>query len=447
MPILEFVGQSAQDADFISGNPSRLVNCYREPMLSGGRATHALKSVLGRETVYTFPTAFVRAMTEVEGVLYITGSGSLWSMDTGENFTNLGVIPDDPTATMAGNNGDVTVVADGRYFVWNGTTLTEPTPGAFDDFGSVEFFGNYTILTELNGRQFQWSDIADASTLPGLNFSTADGRDDNLLRSMQINGSLYLFKERSFEVWYLTGEAGASALERAAGGVTDLGLKASGLLVQNQGVAFFVGSDGRAHVGPGQFRPISTPSVETDIAQGQLLNCVSWDDEGHTFFAITFEDRPARVYDVATNEWHDRAEGVLLAGWDCTTSERLGDTWYCGSSMGVVSKLGRTNLDNDVPLVREATSRTLYFDGARKVVNEAEAFCRRGFYDGWLTLATSRDNGMTWGSEKMRTFGPVGNYGQRLNWRSLGQFRQANARLRWSAPYDVTLEGAMRVRV
>ncbi|WP_230685880.1 hypothetical protein, partial [Streptococcus pneumoniae] len=79
-----------------------------------------------------------------------------------------------------------------------------------------------TVLTELNGRRFQWSDIADASNLPGLNFSTADGRDDDILRPFQINGQLYIWKETSHEIWYLTGGAGAEAFERMAGGVRDV---------------------------------------------------------------------------------------------------------------------------------------------------------------------------------------------------------------------------------
>lgn len=446
MPRLEFFRQSARDADNVAGNPSRLLNLYPEPIVPGGRSQYALKSVLGLNEIIELPGLFVRAMGEVDGKFFTVGAGRLYEIDAvAGSYTDRGAIGADPNTSISGNNGVVTVVAGGKYYTWDGASLTEPTAGAFSDFGAVDYFGNYTILTELDGRRWCWSDIADATDLPALNFSTADGRDDNLIRPFQINGALYLFKESSHEIWYLTGQAGANAFDRQAGGVVDIGLKAFGLICRFPGAAFMVGDDGKAYIVAGQLRPVSTPAVETAIAQGEPLRCIAYEDEGHTFCAITFGDRPACCYDVATGEWHERAEGLENVRWTVTETVKHAGAWYAGKDDGTISRFERINRDGSDPLIREATSRTLIGDGDRFTLHELELHPRTGFAGASISLAMSRDGGLTWGAEKVKTWG-VGEYAGRINWRALGQFRQATARVRMSGTTDVTLLAEGRVR-
>lgn len=444
MATVEFVGPSARDSDNIAASPSRLLNCYREPIVPGGRSGFALKSVLGLVDYAALPGIFITAMGVVDGVLYAVCEARLYRVDGVGAFTDLGPVASGP-ATIAGNNGLVTVCAGGRYWVWDGASLTEPTPGAFTDFGALDYIGNYTILTERNGRLFQWSNIADATDLPGLNFSTADGRDDNLVRPMQINGRLYLFKQGSHEIWYQTGGQGAEAFERLPGAIVDRGLKAFGLICRIPEGAFFVGDDNRAHLLTAGPQLVSTPPVETAIEQGEPLACVTYEDEGHTFCAIVFRDRPAWVYDIATGDWHERAEGVYQSAWSVAATARQGGVWYAGRSDGRVFRLGRSDTDAGVPLVREAVSRTLVQDGQRFVIYELELFPRKGFDNQSIALAVSRDGGITFGADKVRNMGPVGDYAGRVIWRALGQFRQANVRVRWSG--DMTLNAEGRVKL
>jgi len=203
---LQFSGPSASDSDNRQANTARLINCYREPV--GGRAGHSIKAVPGTTSFASVTGVFVRALGEVGGNLYAACGSVLWKVTPGAVVTNLGAIADSANASIAGNNGDVTVCIGGGYYLWDGTTLSTPTAGAFSSFGSLDYLSNYTVLSELNGRRFQWSDVADASTLPGLNFSSADGRDDAILRVMGINGQLVIFKETSHEIWYVTGAGG-----------------------------------------------------------------------------------------------------------------------------------------------------------------------------------------------------------------------------------------------
>lgn len=445
MPMLEFFGQSARDGDNIAANPSRLINCYREPVVSAGRSAAVVKSVLGLSELVNLPGVFTRAMDSVDTRLFAVAGGRLWQIAIDGTPTDRGAIDDDEATSISGNNGDVTVVANGKYYRWDGTALTQPTAGAFSAFGSHDYIGGYTVITEQDGARFQWSDLLDANSLPGLNFSTADGRDDKLVRPFALNGVLYLFKETSHEIWYVTGAAGASAFERQAGGVQDIGLKGHNLITRIPGAAFFVGDDNRAHLLAGGVRPVSIPAVETAIKTCRPRSCFTYEDEGHTFCVVTFRDCAAWVYDLATGEWHERAEGVDLASWSATCSAKFNGEWFCGRDDGAIFQFAPVGFDGTTPLVREATSRTLYQDGQRFTVNEVELFPRQGFQSASVELEISRDGGLTWTPPKVRQIGPVGEYAQRVIWRSMGQCRQITARVRFTASQRFTMLAEGRV--
>lgn len=443
--MFDLVGQSGRDADDPSANPSRLVNVYAERTTDGVRV---LKSVLGMAPHSHLDGVFIRAMGQVDGVTYAVCGGRLWRLSEGGAAADLGAVALGP-ASIAGNNGRVTVQAGGSYFVYDpvGGTIVQPAAGAFSGFGSVEYFDRYTVLTEADGIRFQWSALADPTSLPGLNFSSADGKDDKLVRAFAIGARLHLFKTQSVETWFNTGQAGAAALERVAGGVMDVGLLGRDLICRFPGGAFLIGSDNRAHMFDGTFKPISTPPVETAIKLRHPLACLSYSDEGHTFLCIVFRDCPAWCYDLATGEWHERAEGQALGPWSAAVSAQIGGRWAVGRTDGQVSMLERVNVDGTVPLVREVTSRTLQLDGQRHVVREFEVFPRTGYSPGKIALQISRDGGATWGLGKPKAIGAVGHYERRVIWRNLGQGRRLTARLRWTDPADISLSTQARVQL
>lgn len=447
MTVVQFVGQSGYDRDNIAGNTSRLVNCYREPTTEG---KFYLKSVLGMEDFSQIGGLFIRDMAEIGGALIVACGGVIWRIPEDGSVSRLFDVPDSPETTISSNNGAITVCAGGDYFLWNGTTATQPAIGAFEDFGSVEFLNHYTLLTERGGRRIQWSSLADPSDLPGLNFATADGRDDVILRGMTLGAYFWVFKEKSHEIWYNAGGGGAEAFGRLPGGVRDVGLADFGLICQIpgslSGSAFMVGSNGRAFVigGPDAQR-VSTPAVETAIEQCRPQNCVAWEDEGRTFCAIVFRDCPAWVYDATAQEWHERAEGVSQGHWNVARAAKMGGRWFVGRNSGDIAVLRRTNRDGDAPLLREAVSETVRMDGGRPVLREIEVFARQGFAEGDVRLGISRDGGMTWTADKPRPMSPPGKYSGRLIWRNQGQARQFTARLRWTAPADLNFSTECRV--
>jgi hypothetical protein len=419
------------------------VNCYVEPV--GDQIT--LKSVLGMSSFATVPGVFARALAEVGGVLYVAQGGGLYSVTSDGTVTSLGSITDSAETTISSNNGNVTVAAGGNYYVWDGSTLSTPTAGAFSDFGSVEYFGSLTVLTERNGQRVQWSDVLDPTTLDGLNFATANAYDDDLLRVLAIGGSLWMFGERSIEQWYQNG----ADLAPVAGAAIEFGLKAYGLLSRTPNGAFFVSSDNKVRLMQGGMQVISNRAVETALAQNTATHCFFYQDEGHDICVVRFSDRPAWCYDISTARWHERAEGDTFEAWSAVGSNKAFGKWNVLTEVGTLYQLERTNNDATGALLRQVTSVTLVNEGQRFRVKRFEVEGRVGFSDlgrdASVSLQMSKDHGMTWTDAKTRSMGDLGEYQQRMVWRSLGQYRNATFRLTISDAAELPISNTAYLEV
>ncbi len=436
--IRQLVIQSSVDDDNRAANTSRLLNCYKQ----AGDENVVIKAVPGTESLADLGEVFLKAIERVGNTIYAAANGRLLGV-VGTTVTDIGALSFGETF-MSSNNGILTVAANGVYYTWDGTTLAKPTGANFSSVGSVAYIGQYTMLTERGGSQFAWSDVADPNTLPALNFTTADGRDDKILRGLAIGGRFVVFKETSREVWYQTGQSGADAFARMAGAVIDTGLKSSGLVTPIDSGAFFVGDDNIAYVtdGIGQ-RPVSNVAVNTSISKSDPTNCFYYEAEGQKICVIRFSDRPSWCLDLSTMEWHERSEDVVHKPWSAVASVRLNNEWIIGTTLGKLYKLKQVNTDADFPLKRTIVSRT-FGDGANRFsLSKVEIYGRMGYSDlgrdAQAVLRLSRDGGQTWTPEKWRSFGTLGNYGKRAVWRAQGQARKITMEISITDPAEIPI--------
>jgi hypothetical protein len=445
MPKYEFAGPNAQDTQNIAAAPGRLVNCYRRP--ADGDMT--IVNVPGISNVRDFnyldlsnDGSGVQAVAEVGGVAYAAHVGWLWRFLASGSGEYLDPIDFDENTTISGNNGDVTIVANGKYFVWDGAAVTQPTAGAFTNFGSVDFLNNYTLLTERNGRRVQWSAPANAKTLGGLDFATTESRDDLNIRGMTFGPEYWIFKQKSIERWYLNGEGNFEAIP---GSTIDKGLKDFGLVCRGDLGGFFIATDGRAYLcGPGgAIQQVSPPGLHQAIAQGKPKTCMYYQHQGHEFYCVTFLDRPAWCFDLTTGEWHERAEGVD-GPWAARHAAKAYGRFLMASSQPYVLEVRDTTVPNTVAadfdvfgspqeLVRRMIGRNLSFEGAREQVSRLVLPMRTGFDDFNVQLFVSRDRGVTFGDPKVRSVAQ-GDYTNQVTWRSMGQFRDFCIEVRITDP-------------
>lgn len=446
--MISFVGQSMSDTSSPASNTSRLVNLFREPVGQGGRTQHILRAVMGMEAFATLDGVFMRDMFSYDDSVIALFDGRLFNV-TESGASPIGTVASGLTGNISRNGAIVTAVTGGKYYAWNPatTTLSEPAPGAFTDFGSVDYLAGRTILSEAGGKRFCWSDIADPYTLNGLNFASAEQRDDNLVRVIASNGMLMLFGERSTELWAPTGSGGASAFALLGGSVIDRGLMAFSLACRVEGGVFMVGSDGIAYVvGGNAWQAVSTPAVNTAIKESDPQSCFFWQDRGHKFAAISFSDRPAWVYDFATNEWFERATGQGEP-WAARASAPLGASWLVGTIDGAILKLTNAPQDRGGPLWRQAVSLPVFNGGKWFTLANVEFFLGQGYQNSTAQIMLEIGRGETFGGAQILSLGGAGDFGRRAKFHALGRHQMAVARLTITDPVDIPIYSDAEVRI
>lgn len=474
---VEWIGAGRRDADNSQAEPSRLLNMYRENL--GGKSV--LKAVPGTTNFCQLDGVFMREMAEIGGEIYAANGGFLYRIDnTGADYL-IGEVISDSSTSISSNNGKVTVAAGGDLFVFDGTTRTVPVTGAFTDVGSVSFIGQRTIVTERNGRRVQWSGVADADTYDGLDFATAEQRDDVIIRGNAIGGQYWVFKAESIEQWYLTGADNFIAYR--PGSLVDIGLKAFGLFCNVPNGAFFVGTDNIAYVvSGGSMQPVSIRAVETALIGGTADRCYYYEAEGHKFCVVRFTDRPAWVYDISMNEWHERSEGADYMAWSAVDAVAAYGGYYIGTARGAVRRLADNHYDAVQPLFRRAVSSNLRLDGEFFSLDSVEFLgtigqervqietsgpldAGTGFaldagdglgllvsgvigYRGAnIVLRLSKDRGETFGVEREKSLGDLGEYDLVLKYRAFGTMRNATVEVSVTDPVNVSFEATASVAV
>lgn len=437
-------GPSARDDDNRKANTARLINCYRQAVPGDGRTRYALKAVPSTSSFADTGGVFFRAMAEFGNDIYAAYGGTLYRINNTGASASIGSIQDGQTS-LSSNSGYLTVAANGSYYAVQGNTISAPTGANFSSVGSVGYLDLYTLLTQKGGRQWAWSGLADPTSLPALNFATAEATDDDLLRVVGLNGRVVLFKETGREVWYNTQQSGANAFKRLPGGVRNIGLKGYNLLCRTTQDLFFIGNDDIARLTTDGLaeQMLSYPPVDTALANGDPTECFFYEAEGQKFCVIRFSDRPSWIFDLATGEWHERAEGATHEPWSARGSVEAWGTWYVATDSGLVQGLTQGNADVAGVLKRTAISPTYHLGGRRASVSRIELYARTGYADlgrdaqMWIRL--SRDGGATWTNEKWQSLGDIGDHEQRAVWLRQGLARQLTIEANISEPAEIPL--------
>jgi len=152
-----------------------------------------------------------RAGIVVEGALYVVAGVSLYKVTTTGVQTLIGSMNISKTAPVFMERNrravpDIAIVCDGLMFYCRGDVLAQVTdPDLFAPITLAFSDGYFGITTAQN--KWQIGAIDDASAWDGLDFATADGDPDALIRIAALQAQFYLFGEKTIEVWQDSGGA------------------------------------------------------------------------------------------------------------------------------------------------------------------------------------------------------------------------------------------------
>ena len=360
------------------------------------------------------------------------------------------------------DNGTQLMITDGPngYVYTPSTTTFVKVASSFAGGDTVCFLDGYFIVNRPNTGQFWVSNAYDGTTWNGLNYATAESNPDNLIRVWAERGLLVLFGAISIEFWQNTGALDFT-YSRIVGSPSEVGLAARWSLARCAGWPTFLAKTKRggyiiAQLNGFEAQKLSTPELEYTINHYATVEdavAFSYTMSGHDFYQINFPSAGMSwLYDANSGGWSQ----LQSTGY----TRHLGDLGVAFGQQIMVSDFSTGNVytlsdttytDNGVYIPRELVGPHLFDSGRLNdvIVSRLRVDMEEGLgltsgqgSNPQIMLQISRDSGHTWGGELWTSFGNIGQYQQRAEWRRLGLARDWIFKLRVTDPVKVAILGA-----
>lgn len=445
----------------------RLVNLYVEVTESPGapvKATYYGRP--GLEVEATLPDAPGRGIFAQDGRYFAVAGGTFLEITypaSGVVATVRGAVANDGRPVTMCSNGanghQVFVVSAGHGYIFDlvSSAFVEVTanfpPGAIqggflDGYFIAVWADHFQISARLDGLTWAADDVARPSI------------SSDALVAMAINHrELWLFGERTTEVWYdagadVAGIGSAFPFAPIPGVFLDWGIgNAPWSVTSFDGSVAWLGMNragARVVVRAEQYTPtrISTHAVEWALLQYPScadVEASSYQEGGHTFLVLTSRANGATwVYDAAVPApfaWAERSYWNQTTGQEEAIRAR-GSARYGGAHRVLDRDDGRLyrqalGLYTDAGVPIRASRRLPHVQDAGPMLafGEFELGLEAGVgltgdgaggplgFEPQLMLRWSDDGGFTWSSEHWTSAGRRGRYRDRAVWRRLGQGR------------------------
>lgn len=451
----------------INQNGQRLINWYLEDDQALGKYPYILRPTPGLLAFGTLGSGLgsVRGLFEHKGVLYAVADDTVYSVDSSGTESSLGTI-----GTTAGHvnmtaSNDQLIIVDGSKgytYTISTTTFAEITDGDFpaspDD---VTYMDGYFIVISSTDQKFYISAINDGQDWNGLDFASATAMPDNLVACISDHRELWLFGDKSAEVWYNSGAA-TFPFSKRPGVLLHKGLAAKNSVARADNSIYWLSKD---EAGQSLVVKVDgyTPKVISSRAISQAIDGYStvsdafayvYRQGNHEFYVLTFPtENKTWVHDASTQQWHERDSIVneehvrhrsncyafaygkhIVGNFNSGALYELSETTYTDAG-GVIERCRRSpHISSDRQLV-----------GIYNLVVDVEPGVGLDTGQGsdpQLMLRVSKDGGFTWGNEMWRDIGKAGTYSRRVKWDMLGTARDWVLEFKVTDPVNVVILGA-----
>lgn len=433
----------------------RLINLFPEVQPETAKSRLPLLPAPGLRAFADVGVGPVRGVHVMGADLYVVAGGSVFRVTTAGTVTTLGAIPGSGPVSLDSNGDDLCIVvpATGAGYVVNRAagTVTAITDPDFLPASGVTVIDGYFVFGKLDSTEFFLSAINDPLSYNALDFASAEGAPDNIVAPVRVGRDLWLFGDRTTEVWSNTGATDFPFL-RVSGGFVSRGTAARFSVATRLGAVTWLGDDRVVYTANG-ITPtrISTHAIEQAIGgYTRVDDAVAWiyEQEGHAFYVLSFPDAgDTWVYDFASGLWHERESegeglwrawlGVPFAGAVIAGDAATGSLWRVDPTYAY---------EGTAQIIRVATGTSYHAEGKKVAFTRLAAEFETGV--GLVTgqgsnpqawLAWSSDGGRTWSNDAAVSLGRMGEYRARVEWRRLGMARDRVFRLQWSDPVYTTL--------
>lgn len=413
--------------------------------------------------------------------MHLTGGGRVFQVAGTSLFEILssgvrslrGTISSTSGPVGIASNEDQIVLVDGSagyVFDLAANTLSAITDPEFPNGAATVDYRKATFVVEEPGSVFwRYSELRDGATWPALNRVSAEDYSDIVSGVIAVGSEVWAFGTQSVQPFYFADNADQPWQPIQSASI-QIGTDSRQSMAIARDSIYFLGSgsDGSARVFRTQgynVEQISTPgiygilSTASDLS-GAVGRVHSFG--GHTYYVLAVATiEKTLVYDVDLGEWHERAwmdpsTGILSRWRGLHACFGFGKTLVGDSNSNAVYRLSDTDYTDEKPdqsgdwwIMRERTFGHQGSEGRMVQYHSIEIHGRKGV--GTVTgqgvapvvmLTWSNDGGMTYGSSREMSVGPLGQYDFRMRELLLGQGRDRMWRLRMTDPIPLAWTSA-----
>lgn len=446
-------------------NAQRTINLY--PVFDQqGKEIAALYGTPGKELFTTCGAGPVRGQfASTNGRAFVVSGSGIYEIFAEGTSSLLGTLDQSSGVVTMAENLTQLAVCDGKSLytlIYDTSVFSKVSdPDLPSPVGTVENVDGYFMINHRGTGRFYISTLNDGSSWAALDYASAESAPDRLERVVATVGQVFLLGSRTIEIWSNTG-ASDFPFRRITGAI-DIGTASPYTALAVANTLFFVGQDKNGSGVVYQTQSFS-PSIVSDstidlriqaATDPANMRAFAYQEEGSLFYVITGGGlETSLVYDITSQQWHERAhmntDGVfeqdlavdhMFAFSKHLVGDRRNGNIY-EQSLDFYSDAGDT-------LVAERVYTHLSDEGQRIRFNALEIGLETGVglqsgqgVDPAVSLSLSRDGARTWSDTYYASFGSVGQYQTKVEFRRLGVSEQMTFKLRISDPVKRAIIGS-----
>jgi len=491
---VQYVIKDVANSDFTlvgaSLNQSGIVFTANVPTVTAGNFVVGKTYTIGFVGTTNFTT--IGSSSNVIGTTFIatgvgTGTGYAYQSASG-----LGVVTDADDWLISyqdpwpATSGTLKVIDNFRSITSSYTGVNFPVAN------TVVFIDSYFVINVPNTKQFWLSGQYDGFNWDPLQFASKEAYTDDLQAVFVDNGNLVLLGTISQEYWQNTGSF-PFPFQRIAGSPTDIGLAARWSVARCAGEMFYLGRTRRGGISViriQNYQPVivSTPDLDYLFSQYQNVGdaiAFGYRQNGHEFYQISFQkEGKTWLFDATTDAWSELVSGRQTrhyANFGAQYLNQIAVTDYRNGNIYILDP--QTYTDNGELIARELITPHLFADTSfnklhvyrlrldmqqgvgviggnageiyintqnseiiesqseNLLITEESGLSQRSIQP-QIMLQVSRDGGYTYGREMWTSFGAIGQYLRRAEWRRLGVSRSFVFKFRVTDPVKVVIISA-----
>lgn len=401
-----------------------------------------------------------RKLYVINGELLEIVGNTLYSVSaTGATFTSRGTLSGTTGYVWAADNGTQVMFVDsdnGKGYIYNSSTFdfAQITDADFpEEVTGLAYQNGVFITIKKDTETFYISDVYDGLSWSSLEFASAEGDPDKALTCLSNHLDLWIFGEKTTEVWAPSGNTDFPFRRRT---FIETGIGAVGSVAKIENSVYWLSDKNQVVRAPGyRDEVVSTRQVDYHIGTYTTTSDaigITYTYDGGIFYELTFpSENVTWVFEETTKEWHQRLSYPNNGRHRTNTHVKFGKKHLVGDfETGKIYEMSSTTYtDNSEPIKRIRSSQPIHSDRKFLFLSNFEIEFEAGVgitsgqgSDPEVMLRWSDDGGHTYSNIHTKKIGKTGAYTARARWLKQGKTRNRVYEVSITDPVKFVILGA-----